>query len=186
VYAETQTKRLAQTILVFAACSAFAILLCAVATSRHKTLAQRSLNIPVFTYQNPFSLAKSASATAASPAKAGGLLNQLFSVKWALRLSSLGALWLASTWYLNRGLTPKIHVHRKVKYAIEEAPEKMNPLAVIPQTAKYVAKQDISNPAVLCQTNTRCLVMHRKTTAPCQSRFRPVTLVSRQTRLGHL
>ena len=172
--------------LVFAACSACAILLCAVATARHNTLAKCSLNIPVFTYQNPFSLTKSASATAASPAKTGGLLNQLFSAKWALRLTGLGTLWLASTWYLNRGLTPKKHIHRKVKYAIEEATEKMNPLAIIPQPAKYVAKQDISSPAVLCQTNTRCLVTHRKTTAPCQSRFRPVTLASRQTRLGHL
>jgi hypothetical protein len=186
VYAEIQTKRLAQKILLFTACSACVILLCAVATSRHNTLAQRSLNIPVFTYQNPFRLAESTSTTAASPAKAGGLLNQLFSVKWALRLTGLGTLWLASTWYLTRGLTPKKHIHRKVKYAIGEATEKMNPLAILPNPINPVAKQDNSRPAVLCQTNTRCLVMHRKVTAPCQSRFRPVTLVSRQTRLGHL
>jgi hypothetical protein len=186
MYVETKTKKLAQTILLLAASSLCAILLCMGSTARHNALAKRAVNFPVYTYQNPFSLTDSASSTAFSQTRAGRLLTQLISVKWALRLSGLGAIWLASTWYLNHGWTPKKRIHRNIKYTIEDSPEKMNPLAIIPKPFTRVVKQDTSRPAVLCQTNTRCLVAHRKITAPCQSRFRPVTLVSSQTRFGRL
>jgi hypothetical protein len=186
VYVETQTKKLAQTVLLFTGSSLCAILLCTAATARHNALAQRSVTFPVYTYQNPFNLADSTSSTAFSQTKAGALLTQLISVKWFLGLSGLGALWLASTWYLHCGGLKRKRIHRKVIYTITDTPEKMNPLAIIPKPVTYATKRDTTRPAVLCQTSTCCLFAHRKTTAPCQSRFRPVTLVSSQTRFGRL
>jgi hypothetical protein len=185
MYVET-TKKLAQAIFLFSACSLCVILLCVTAATRHNATALRSVNYPVYTYQNPFSLTDSASATAYSKTKAGNVLSKLVSFKSFLGLSGLGALWLASTWYLQRGWPKRKRIHRKVRYAITYAPAKMNPLATLPKPIMRVTKQDIIRPAVLCQTNTRCSFAHRKTTAPCQSRFRPITLVSSQTRFGRL
>ena len=186
MYVETQTRKLARTVLLLTASSLCAVLLCTAATARHNAQAKQSVNFPIYAYQNPFSLTDPVSSTASSQTRAGRLLTQLVSVKWVLGLSSLGALWLASTWYLNCGSTKKNRIHRNLKYTIADTPEKMNPLAILPRPFTRVVKQDTSRPAVLCQTNTRCLVAHRKTTAPCQSRFRPVTLVSSQTRFGRL
>jgi len=67
-----------------------------------------------------------------------------------------------------------------------DVPAKMNRLAVLPNPVVRVSKKDDTRPVVLGQTGTRGSFTHRKTTAPCQSRFRPVTLVSSQTRLGRL
>jgi hypothetical protein len=186
MYVEAQTKKLAQAIFLFTACSLCAILLCVAAVARHNAPTLRSVNFAVYTYQNPFSLTDSASSTAFSKTKAGNVLAKLVSVKSFLGLSGLGALWLASTWYLQRGWTKRKRIHRKIRYAVTYAPAKMNPLASIPRPVMRVTKQDITRPAVLCQTNTHCLFAHRKTTAPCQSRFRPITLVSSQTRFGRL
>jgi len=186
MYIETETKKLAQVILLFTGCSLCAILLYAAAMARHNAPVLRSVNLPVYTYQNPFSLTDSASSTAFSTTKTGGMLTKLVSTKSFLGLSGLGALWLASTWYLQCGWPKRKRIHRKVRYAITYAPAKMNPLASIPKPIMRVMKQDITRPGVLCQTNTRCSFAHRKTTAPCQSRFRPITLVSSQTRFGRL
>jgi hypothetical protein len=186
MYVETQTKKLARTVLLFSASSLCAIILCAAAVPRHSTAAARSVNVPIYTYQNPFGMTASASPIAFLQTKAGSLLTKVVSVKWFLGLSGLGTLWLASAWYLRCGLAKRRHIHRKASYLITDIPVKMNPLAAIPEPRARVLKLDASRPSVLRQKVTRSSFAHRKTTAPCQSRFRPVTLVSSQTRLGHL
>jgi hypothetical protein len=186
MYVETQTKKLAQIISLFSVSSLCAILLCTVATARHNTLALRTVKLPVYTYQNPFSFAGNSDSSALSGIKAGGVLSKLVSLKWFWGFSSLGALWLASTWYLYDGGAKRKRIHRKIRYTITDTPAKMNPLATIPKPTIRVSKEDTIRPAVLRQTSTRCSFAHRKTTAPCQSRFRPVTLVSSQTRFGRL
>ena len=190
MYLETQTKKLAQAVFFFSASSLCAILLCLVVTARHNVSASRTATFPVYTYQNPFNVAGSAPPTALSDTKAGGMLTKLVSVNWLLGLSSLGALWLASTWYLQGGWNKLRRIRRKVVYTPPNPPAKMNPLAVLPAPVTRVVKLDtFGSPirtTVVCRTTTQCLLVHRKATAPCQSRFRPVTLVSSQTRFGHL
>ncbi len=183
---ETQTKRLAQTILLFSATSLCAILLCTAATARHNALLQRAVKFPVYTYQNPFNLPGNSSPTALSGARAGGVLPKMVSVNWLYGLSGLGALWLASSWYLQGGWAKRKRIHRKAGHAFMETPAKMNPLATIPKPTIRVSKEDTIRPAVLGQTSTRCSLARGKTTAPCQSRFRPVTLISSPTRFGRL
>ncbi len=190
MYVEIQTKKLAQTAFLFSAASLCAILLCMAAIARHNVLVPQSVNFPVYSYQNPFHLTGTASSTAISGTKAGEGLAKLVSVNGILGLSGLAALWLASTWCLQGGWGKIKRIRRKVVYACANPPARMNPLAVLPAPVNRVIKQDafsshISS-TVACQTTTRCLLAHRKTTAPCQSRFRPITLVSSQTRFGHL
>jgi len=190
MHVETQTQKLAQTVFLFSAASLCAILLCAAATARHNASALRSANFPVYTYQNPFHVANNAAAAVSSETKAGGVLAKLISVKWLLGLSGLGALWLASTWCLQGGGNTKKRVHQEVSYAVSDPQAKMNPLAIIPpRPAIRVMEQDtvyFPVSTVLRRTTTRSCFAHRKVTAPCQSRFRPLTLVSSQTRFGRL
>jgi hypothetical protein len=190
MYLETQTKKLAQTVFLFTASSLCAILLCLAATARHNTPTLRTAISPVYTYQNPFSLVDNASSSVSPETKAGGVLTKLISVKWFLGLSGLGALWLVSAWYLQGGWNTKKRIRRQANYAVSGPPAKMNPLAVIPpRPVMHVIEEDtvyFPVSTVLRQTTTRSCFAHRKNTAPCQSRFRPVTLVSSQTRLGRL
>jgi len=186
VYVETQTKKLAQTIFLFSASSLCAILLCMAATTRHNNVSPQLANFPIYTFQNPFNLAVSVPSSTFSSTKGAKVLAKIFSVKGFLGLSGLGALWLASTWYLQGGWSTRKQINRKTNHPASEATKKMNPLAIIPKPSISATKQDSTCSVIVCETKTRCSFTHRKTTAPCQSRFRPLTLVSSQTRFGRL
>jgi hypothetical protein len=190
MYLETQTKKLAQTVFLFSASSLCAMLLCVAATARYNVSVLRSANFPIYTYQNPFNMADNASSAVFSETKAESVLTKLISVKRFLGLSGLGALWLASMWYLQGGWNRKKRIRHQVNYAVSGPPAKMNPLAVIPpRPVMHVIEEDtvyFPVSTVLRRTTTRSCFAHRKNTAPCQSRFRPVTLVSSQTRSGRL
>ncbi len=185
MYVETQTKKLARTVLLFSISSLSAILFCTLA-ARYNAVAHRSVNVPIYTYQNPFGLTPSASSAAFQETKIGGSLSQLASTKGLLGLAGLATLWLVSSWYLSGEWAQKRRNHRKNRYSTTDVPAKMNRLAVLPNPVVRVSKKDDTRPVVPGQTGTRGSFTHRKTTAPCQSRFRPVTLVSSQTRLGRL
>ena len=194
MHLETQTKKLAQTIFLFSACSLAAIVLFVAATTRHTAPVQYPVNFPVYTYQNPFSQPASTSPSAFSQANAGGTLRKLLSVRWFAGLSGLGALWLGASCYLYGGHRNRKRVRHNAEYTMD-TPTRMNPLAAIPpKQVMPVAEQDkVSFPVstVLCRPNTRSCFAHRTTIAPCQSRFRPTTLrpttlASSRTRFGRL
>jgi hypothetical protein len=185
MYVGTQTKKLARIVLLFSTSSLCAIILCTTA-ARHNAVAHRSLNVPIYTYQNPFDVTATASSPAYLEAKAGIVFTKLASARWFLGLSGLATIWLASSWYLSGEWAKRMRNQRKIRYLTTEVPAKMNPLATVPKPIIRVSKKDDPRPAVLGQMVTRGLFAHRKTTAPCQSRFRPVTLISSQTRLGRL
>jgi len=185
MYVETQTKKLARSVLLFSASSLCAIIVCT-AAHRHYALVDRSVNGPIYTYQNPFGLTASATLPALSETKAGGIFSKLITTKAFLGLSGLAMLWLGSSWYLSGGWAKRRQNHRKTRHVTQDFPTQMNPLAAIPSPIIRVSKTDDARPVVHGQTGTRGRFVHRKTTAPCQSRFRPVTLVSSQTRLGRL
>lgn len=179
---ETQTKRLARIIFLFSASSFCAIFACLVVTHGTKAPAQQTVNfLPVYTYQNPFRVPGSASSDAVPETKAANVPTRLFSVKCLSGLSALGALWLASTWYLQGGRNTKTRRNRQVRSLT--SPE-MNPLAILPVIR--VQNQDTFCPSVLCRPTTSGPLAHRKTTAPCQSRFRPIILAASQTRFERL
>ncbi|HLX94747.1 MAG TPA: hypothetical protein VKU37_03300 [Verrucomicrobiae bacterium] len=185
MYVGTQTKKLARTVLLFSVSSLSAIFFCTVA-ARPNAVADRSVSVPIYTYQNPFGITASASSSAFKETRLGGRLAQLVSAKSLLGLSGLATLWLVSSWYLSGEWAKRQRNHRKIRDFSTNVPARMNPLAVIPKPIVRVSKTDGTRPVVPGQTGTRSLFTHRKTTAPCQSRFRPVTLVSSQTRLGRL
>jgi len=185
MYVETQTKKLARSALLFSASSLCAIIVCT-AAHRHYTVVDRSVNVPIYTYQNPFGPTASTSLAALSATKAGGMFTKLITTKAFMGLSGLAMLWLGSSWYLSGGWAKRRQNHRKTRRVTMDFPTKMNPLAAIPRPIIRVSKTDDGRPVVHGQTGTRDRFVHRKTTAPCQSRFRPVTLVSSQTRLGRL
>jgi hypothetical protein len=189
VHLETPTKKLAQTLFLFSACSLAAIVLSIAATTRHHTSAPYSANFPVYTYHNPFHQPAGTSATAVSQANAGGALTKLLSVRWFAGLSGLGALWLGTGYFLYGGHRKRKRIRHNVEYA-PETPARMNPLAVIPSRPVLpVAEQGkVSFPVLTVRgkAKTRGCFVHRTTTAPCQSRFRPTTLASSQTRFGRL
>jgi hypothetical protein len=230
MYAEVQTKKLAQAVLLFSLLSLCAVFLCMAVTARHNAAVPQTMNFPVYTYQNPFTLAgndssmlcrkdagmvaatprrsrnsqpfratgaspprhkpsflQSNSSTAISGIQPGGILTKLISARFLLSLSGLAVLWLASSYYLNRGGTKQKRVQGKVKYAdtsLADKVVKMNPLATVPKKATCGIKQDSSHSVVICAPLKRCSSVRRKTTVPCQSRFRPLMLISSQTRLG--
>jgi hypothetical protein len=189
VHPGTQTTKLAQTLFLIAACSLAAMVLLIAATTRHHDSARYSANFPLYAYQNPFSLPASSSPGAFSQATAGGTLKKLLSVRWFAGLSGLGALWLGASWYLYRGHRNEKRVQHHVGYTMDN-PAKMNPLAVIPprQVMPVVEQGKVSFPVLtVCRkAKTPGCFAHRTTTAPCQSRFRPTTLVSSRTRFGRL
>ena len=181
MHVEDRTKRLAQTIFLFSALSLCATLACVAATHRARALAQQAANFPVYTYQNPFSVPANTSSDVLPATKTGSVLANLFSVECLLGLVCLGALWLASTWCLQRGRNTKKRAHRQVSYS---SSAQMNPLAILPVIR--VQKQDTFCPPVFCGPTMSRSLAHRKVTAPCQSRFRPITLAATQTRFGRL
>jgi hypothetical protein len=185
VYVETQTIKLARTVLLFSVSSLSAILFCT-AAARHNVVAHRFVNVPIYTYQNPFSPPPRTSSTASQETRIGGSLSRLASAKGLLGLSGLATLWLVSSWCLSGELAKKRRNHRKTGSFATDVPAKMNRLAVIPKPVLRVSKKDDTRLVVPGQTGSRGSFTHRKTTAPCQSRFRPVTLVTSQTRLGRL
>lgn len=189
MHLETLTKKLAQTILLFSACSLAAVALLVASTTRHSAPARHPVNFPVYTYDNPFSQAAGTSPVAFAPANTGGTLTKLLSIKWVAGLSGLGALWLGASCYLYGGQRNRKRTRPNVEYSMG-IPTRMNPLAVIPpRPVMLVAEQDkVSFPVstVNCRIKTRSCFAHRTATAPCQSRFRPTTLVSSQTRFGRL
>ena len=185
----TQTKKLAQTLCLFSACSLAAIALFVAATTRHHASVQYSANFPVYTYQNPFSQPAGTSPVAFSQVHAGGTLTKLLSVRWFAGLSGLGTLWLGASCYLYSGQRKRKRIRHNLEYNTG-TPTRMNPLAVVPpRPVMPVAEQDkVPFPVftIRCRTKTRGCFTHRTTTAPCQSRFRPTTLVSSRTRFGRL
>lgn len=189
MHRETPTKKLAQTRFRFPACLLAAIVLLAAATTRHHASAPYSANFPVYTYQNPFHQPAGTSSTAVSQANAGGALTKLLSTRWFAGLSGLGALWLGASCYLYGGHRKRKRIRHNVECTLD-TPARMNPLAVIPSkpVLPVVEQGKVSLPVLpgRGQTKTRGRFVHRTTTAPCQSRFRPTTLVSSQTRFGRL
>ena len=178
-----------QILCLFSAVSLAAIVLFVAATTQQHAPVQYSANFPVYTYQNPYSQPASTPPIAFSQSNAGGTLTKLLSVRWIAGLSGLGALWLGASGYLYSGHRKRKRVRHNVGYTMDP-PTRMNPLAVIPprQIMPVVEQGKVSFPALtVCRkTKTRGCFAHRTTTAPCQSRFRPTTLVSSQTRFGRL
>lgn len=176
---KTQRKKLARTTLLFSASSLCAILVCLAATHHGKASTPRTAILPVYTYQNPFALANNASPAVLPGTKTVGVLTNLVSVKCLLGLWCLGALWLVSTWHLQGGQKTNKRAHRQVSCSTSA---QMKPLAILPVVR--VQKQDTFCPPVFCHPTVTRSPAHRKTTAPCQSRFRPIVLAGRHTRLG--
>lgn len=183
MHLETQTRKLAQIVFLFSAISLCAILLCvAAATVSHRSVRQSS-NFQVYTYQNPFSSVQNR-APATVMTKAGNILTRLATPQFLVGVSSLGLLWLASTLHLQDRKRQK-HLHRKIIPVANPEP-KMNPLAILPPLAACAQKEDKYCKNVFGGTTTLCSLTHRKLTAPCQSRFRPVSLTTSQTRFHRL
>jgi len=179
MHVETQTKRLARTIFLFSATSLCAILVYLAVIHQVRASAAQTVNSPVYTYQNPFTVADNTASDVLPGVKAGSVLANLFSVKSLLGLSCLGMLWLASSWYIQGSRNTKKRAHRQVSCSTSA---QMNPLAILPVIR--VQKQDTFCPPVFCRPTTSCSLANRNTTAPCQSRFRPITLLASQTRLA--
>lgn len=181
MHIETRTKRLARIIFLFSASSFCAILVCLTVTHRAKVSAPPTVSSPIYTYQNPFKVTANTASAVLPEAKAGGLLTNLFSAKCLLGLLGLGTLWFASVWLSPGGGKTQKQVPRQAGSTISP---KMNPLAILP--VNRVQKQDTFCPPVICQATISRSVAHRKSTAPCQSRFRPIALAASQTRFGRL
>ncbi len=183
-------KNLAQTLLcLFPVCSLAVVVLFVAVNARHPASVANSAIFPVYTYQNPFSQPTGTAPIALSQANTGGTLTKLLSVRWFAGLSGLGALWLGASYCLYGGHQKRKRIRRNTACTTGN-PARMNALAVIPaRPVLPVAEQGkVSFPVftVPCQTKTRRCFAHRTNTAPCQSRFRPTTLVSSQTRFGRL
>lgn len=184
---EPRKHKSAQEIFLFSASALCAMLLCMAAIAWHNAPAPHLAGSPIYMYQNPFKGAAHASAAAFSGAKMPGIWQRLISAKFFLGLSGLGVLWLASTWYLEHVERIKQRVYQEVNHAAPPSPAKMNSLAILPEPAALrVPKEDNFHTTVFCGKTALCSLARRKNPAPCQSRFRPVTLGSRQTRFGRL
>ena len=186
MHLEPQTKKLARTVLFISAGSVAIIALVVTLTARQDVAMRQAASFPVYTYQNPFSQPDNPSPAALSEANAGGPLSKLFSIRWFAGLSSLGTLWLGASCYLYGGQRKR----KRIQHPIESATKnqaKMNPLATVPaRPVMFVGKEDTARVTILPRSTTRNRFVHRQITAPCQSRFRPIALVSRQTRFGRL
>jgi hypothetical protein len=186
VHLETQTKQLARTVLLFSAGSVAAVALVVALTVRQDVAMRTAALFPVYTYQNPFSQPDNPSPAALSEANIGGPLSKLLSVKWFAGLSSLGTLWLSASCYLYGGQRKRKRIQNSFKYAAKNQ-AKMNPLATVPaKPVIFVGKEDTSRATILPRPTIQNRFVHRQITAPCQSRFRPIALISRQTRFGRL
>ena len=169
---------MAQTVWLFSASSISAILLCMAATMHARGTAAPSPSVQVYTYQNPFNTLHHDPAIASTPS---GILGRLIAPQFVLGVLSIGILWLSANLYLQRGRKLKNHMHRRI-IPVSNPEPKMNPLAVLPRAMARASKEDNSRQFVFGRTTTLCSVTHRRLTAPCQSRFRPVYLIAHQQR----
>lgn len=183
MHLEAQTKRIVQTALLFSASSLCAILLFMAATRHAEVTAPSTGGFQVYTYQNPFDTANTGLRVAA--AARNNVLGRLAVPGFIAGVLSLGILWLASGIYLQRGKTARRHMHRKI-IPVSNPEPKMNPLAILPLVRAGASNKDISRQIVFGRTTTLCSVTHRRVTAPCQTRFRPVYLVAHQQRFQRL
>jgi hypothetical protein len=186
VHLETRTKKLARTVLLSSAGSVAIVTLVVALAARQNSALRQAASFPVYTYQNPFSQPDNPSPAALSEANAGGPLGKLLSVRWFAGLSGLGTLWLGASCYLYGGQRKRKRTQRPIESATKNQ-AKMNPLATVPaKPVIFVRKEDTMRPTILPRPTKRNRFVHRQITAPCQSRFRPIALVSSQTRFGRL
>ena len=186
MHLETQTKKLARTVFAISAGSLAVILLVAGLNAPQDVTAKQTTNLAVYTYQNPFSQPGTISSTAFPETSAGASSSKLVSVRWIAGLSSLATLWLSASCYLYAGQRKRRGIQRRTESATKY-PVKMNPLATVPaKPVISVGKEDTVRITILTRPTTRGRFVHRQITAPCQSRFRPISLVSSQTRFGRL
>jgi len=186
VHLDNQPKKLVRSVLFIAAGSLSVAGLVVALNIRQNVSVRPAASFPVYTYQNPFCLPASPSPTVFSKVKAGSSFGKLFSVRWIAGLSSLGTLWLGASCYLSIGQGKRKRIHRTIEYTAKNQ-AKMNPLASVPaKPVKLVGKEDTVRITILPRTTIRPRCVHRQVTAPCQSRFRPTSLVSSQTRFGRL
>jgi len=183
---ETRTKKLARTVLRISAGSVAIVALVVTLTARQNGVMQQAASFPVYTYQNPFSQPDHPSPVALTEANAGGPLGKLLSIRWFAGLFSLGTLWLSASCYLYGGQRKRKRIQRPIE-SVTKTQAKMNPLATVPaRPVMFVRKEDTARVTILPRPTKRNRFVHRQITAPCQSRFRPIALVSRQTRFGRL
>ena len=182
MHIQTQTGKLTRIVLLFSATSFCAILLCMGATGWHNVSASRAAGLQIYTYQNPFGSLNRQPVGVVS--KAPGFLGKLSSAQFIVGVSSLGLLWLVSGLRLQARRLKK-HAHRNIVPIANPEP-KMNPLAILPPLPVYAQKEDILHKNVFGMTTTLCPARQRKAAVPCQSRFRPTSLNSRQKRPGRL
>lgn len=183
---ETRTKKLARTVVAISAGSLAVILLGAGLNAPQEVSAKQATHWPVYTYQYPFGQPSPLSPTALPEANAAGSTSKLLSVKWFAGLSSLATLWLSASCYLYGGQRKRKRIQHRSESA-PNSPRKMNPLATVPaKPVMFVRKEDTVRITILPQSQVRDRCVHRQITAPCQSRFRPISLASSQTRFGRL
>ena len=182
MYLEAQTRRLAQTVLLLSASSFCGILLCMAAVNHGRGTATSQPAFQVYTYQNPFKTVNQDPAIASGPATVPG---RLMAPQFVLGVLSLGILWFSSALYLERQRKSRRHAHRKI-IPVSNPEPKMNPLAILPRAMARASKEDISCRSVFGRTTTLCSTTRKRLAVPCQSRFRPVHLMTDQKRFHRL
>jgi hypothetical protein len=186
VHLETQTKKFARTVLLFSAGSIAAVALVVALTARQDFTVRQAASFPVYTYQNPYSQPDNPSPASLSGANAGGPLGKLLSVNWFAGLSGLGTLWLGASCYLYSGQRKRKRIQRPTQSATKNQAG-ITTLATVPaKPVIFVRKEDRLRVTILPRPTMRNRFVHRQITAPCQSRFRPIALVSSRTRFGRL
>ena len=155
-------------------------------TARQNVALRQAASFPVYTYQNPFSRLDHPSSARLAGANAGTLSGKLLSVRWFAGLSGLGTLWLSASCYLYGGQKKRKRIERPIPSTAKNQ-AKMNVSPTVPaRAAIFVRKEDTMRATILPRPTKRNRFVHRQVTAPCQSRFRPITLLSSQTRFGRL
>ena len=189
VHLETQTKKLAQTLFLFSACSLAAIVLFVAATTRHHAPAQNSAEFSGLYLSESIQPAGQHFSHRIFTSERRRYVDKIAFRQVVCGLIRPWSTLVGGKLLLYGGHRKRKRIRHNVEYAMD-TPTRMNPLAVIPpRPVMPVAEQDkVSFPVstVLCTTETRGCFAHRTATAPCQSRFRPTTLVSSQTRFGRL
>jgi len=186
VHLETRTKKLARTVVALSAGSLAVTLLVTGLNAQQDVSAKQATSLAFYTYQNPFGKPGTLLPSAFPETSAGGSWGKFFSARWIAGLSSLATLWLSASCYLYGGQRKRKSTQRRTEYA-PKSPAQMNPLATVPaKPVTPVGKEDTVRITILPRPTTRGRFVHRQITAPCQSRFRPISLVSSQTRFGRL
>jgi hypothetical protein len=186
VHLETRTKKRARTVLLISAGSVAVVALLVALTTRQNVVLSQAAAFPVYTYQNPFSGPAYTPSVAHSGANAGSPSGKLLSARWFAGLSGLGTLWLSASCYLYGGQRKRKRVQRPIENARKYQPN-LNVSSTVPaKPVTFVRKEDTARGATLSRPTKRNRFVHRQITAPCQSRFRPIALLSSQTRFGRL